>query len=157
MATGHENITERKTTMTRTTLLLALLLGTACGDNEPPLEPGPVTWGEATAEVAKAICRELSECAGTGGIASGPCIFEIQNYMCGYDNTCSTVVDPDVLLAVAECTEAIPEEFCPNLELGLLPAECAEYFEYQPPEVVVPTNGGNGDGQGSRGRGKGRR
>ena len=119
----------------------------ACGGSDVIEE---VTWGEAATELADAVCDRLDKC---GAYTGETCSETIVQYVCGYDHNCDVLVDSAVLDALDECMEAIEIAFCPNIELGYLPAECADFWDFEPDPVEVDVAGGPGNGQGSRGRG----
>ncbi len=132
---------------------LLMLLLVACGDNA---ELEPITWGEATVQLAEAICQGRVECGGITIGEYGECAIEVRNFLCAYDNNCETLIEPALIEAVDACTEAIPAFNCTVLEAGWLPNECASFFEFQPEAVEVDVAGGNGNAGGSRGRGRNR-
>lgn len=133
-------------------LIILVVLTSACDDNAEVLPPA--TWGEAGAEIAAAVCDRLDECGAYIGLT---CEETIVSYICGMDGNCETEVSGEIWDAAMACTNAIEEFFCPILEDGYLPAECADFWTFEPEPVEPDTdvNRGPGDGGGSNGRGKG--
>lgn len=114
--------------MTRAfTIAAALAFG--CSD-----DPQPLTWGDATLQMATAYCAAGADC---GFNVRSACADHVRWHACEPDRSCNVELPAEAQVAVDACVVALDQPdatACGLLYYGFLPAECDLFFEFDPGE-----------------------